>query len=352
MGQHIYLLGSNQKRETFLDIRSGNEIAEATDWMPLLWLALHRLDEKRKIPVTIKAKALTLLAQRTDWLATYYSNPEQLVECSEKLAKAIEESKWKYVTLEFNDLESLTDGRFGQNFTAALRSFEKPTKRTLSALKKICVDEVLTNTGNQEVLIGISTIWKRKSSSKKSNQTKTYWKDAPTPKGWKHQKTTSQLKRYQRHEKAKTWEGFEQAMTRIWRDILPYFEQHECVPWKCVLITVEPAKSRMTFKVSQSEPDLRSFPRTSGERFEFCVDADLLKNEFENLPEMSGRGFNRDNAIRKLEKTLFSSIRSAAKAETVKAELKALRKVRKRSLGMQVKAKNYCCQIDKLVKTL
>ena len=340
MAHRTFLLGSNQKRVP--QLAPDCVIAEARSGIPLLWLPLHQFDERRAIPITLQTKALKHLSQRTEWLAKHYPDPAQLIKCSTELGQMISDSNWKYVTLNFDDLDIPTGGKFGRSFSRALKSFEFPSKRTLSQLAKITADEIFQSAVDDESLIGCSTVLTTKKQKLKTKISK--WKDAPTPKGWKAHKKASCIE-YTRISQGNSLDEFEASLAKVWLDFVNHVEL-EPSQWQFIFFVFEPLAGSISVSAAESQPANGQIPK--GQRFKFKISSSFLTSEFRTVPEHKGLGFAYSNALTKLGKKVLGAIKSSAKGKEIKVKLKALRVERDRTLCFMVKAKNHFPKITDL----
>lgn len=315
-----------------------NIVAEQRSHVPLLWLFLFR-STGSEIPVVERKDARTLLGERTEWLCKNHPAPDIVKESAKKLDELLSSLRWRYLQLEFSDL---CNGRFEKYLAEAVASLEQPTSKSLRQLTRVCLDEAFNKSANNDILIGYSSSWyppKVKSTRKP--------KPASGPKGWKFEKLSKKT-RYCWHCKAKTWPEVETAMKQIWIDFLQHVEAFEPLEWDKIFMSCEPVTGCVTFRVDSRDHFRTAFP-IDRSRYEFQVTFDIVKQEFEQVPEYKDRGYSYHNAIGRIHKKILNAIKMATSDREVRTVIQQLNKQRKRSAYFNVNVVHYYSGISDVV---
>lgn len=336
MSHRTFLIGLN-KISAKMDFK--NVVAEQTSHVPLLWLFLFR-STGSEIPVVERKEAKALLEERTEWLCKHHPNPDMVKNSAEKLCELVSSLRWKYLQLEFVDL---CDGRFEKALATAVASLEQPTPKSLRQLMQVCLDEAFTKSVDDDILIGYSSSWY-------PPKIKSVRKPKPTsgPKGWKVEKL-SQPTRYCWYSQAKTWPDVEATMKRVWIDFLQHVEACEPVEWDKIFMSCEPAKGWVTFRVDARDHLQQGFPINRRIRYEFRVTFEIMKQEFEQVPEYKGRGYAYHNAVGRIHKNVVNAIKMATSDREVRTVIQQLNKHRKRRAFFNVNASHYYSGVSEVV---
>ena len=144
------------------------------------------------------------------------------------------------------------------------------------------------------------------------------------PKGWKK----TPRRKYVLHETklyAADWDWAVQQLRDAWMAILDFLEQVESPrPYGYFLYEIQ--QNSLRFRTADAEPERRSYSDRKLSKYAFRMEMNLLKQEFQRVPDEKQSEHNFWVGTKRIAKRLEWALRSASAEEPLKSRLKQHKK--------------------------